>query len=249
MSELLSQRHDHGVLQLSLNRPAKKNALTLALYQQLTDALTSAEVDDAVNVVLITGEGESFSAGNDIADFVNVASDHQQLSIIIGFLHCLAGFSKPLVAAVQGDAVGIGTTMLLHCDLVIAASNTCCMMPFVKLGLVPEGASTLLLPKMIGHCQAFELLVEGQPFGAERAVQLGIVNQQVEPDQLLSTALERASHLAQLPGEAVQLSKALLKQPELEQIHQVLDNEGTVFAERLSSDEARAAFSAFLNRS
>ncbi|MBY4677771.1 enoyl-CoA hydratase [Marinobacterium arenosum] len=247
-SELLSTRHDSGVLELVLNRPAKKNALTLAMYAGLVEALEAAADDDQIQAVLLRGEGDSFSAGNDIADFATAAQQPDNLKIIVRFLHCIAEFPKPLMAAVQGDAVGIGTTMLLHCDLVVAAEPLRCQTPFVKLGLVPEGGSSLLLPQRIGQRHAFELLVEGRPFDAERAQEIGLVNQVVAPDQLRQAALERAGQVAALPAEAVRLSKQLLKKEQQSQLSRVLDEEATLFGQRLLSAEARQAFLSFMQK-
>ncbi|MGB0467936.1 MAG: enoyl-CoA hydratase/isomerase family protein [Pontibacterium sp.] len=248
MENLVKQQTNGAVLELILNRPDKKNALTLAMYNELIRLLGDAEENTDVRAVLIRAEGNSFSAGNDIGDFMSVASNPDALSPVIQFLHRIAAFKKPLLAAVQGDAVGIGTTLLLHCDLVIAAGNLRCQTPFARLGLVPEGGTTLFLPQTAGHRQAFELLVEGAPFGAERAKTLGLVNDICEPENLLEQARVRAAGIAALPPEAVQLSKAMLKKTYLEQLHQVLDDEAGLFYQRLFSDEARQAFMAFMSK-
>jgi len=248
MSDLLTQQHPTGVLELVFNRPEKKNALTISMYQGLVEALQAAATDPEVKAVLLRGEGDSFSAGNDIADFMVAAQKPETLKIIVQFLHTIAEFPKPLLAAIQGDAVGIGTTMLLHCDLVIAADDVRCMTPFVKLGLVPEGGTSLLLPQTIGHRHAFEMLVEGKPFGADRALETGIINQIVTSDELVSTALARAESIAALPSEAVSISKGLLKKEQHEQLSRVLDEEAMAFGQRLASAEARQAFMAFMQK-
>ncbi|WP_286236890.1 enoyl-CoA hydratase/isomerase family protein [Neptuniibacter halophilus] len=248
MSILVLSEKRGQVFEIILNRAEKKNALTLAMYAELVALLRQAASDDTVHVVLIRGEGRAFSAGNDIGDFVACAGDQDGISIIIEFLHTLAAFEKPVVAVVQGDAVGIGTTMMLHCDLVMAADDLRCQMPFVKLGLIPEGGSTLLLPQLLGQRKAFELLVEGRRFDAETAESIGLVNQTLAPEKLLETARSRAADLAGMPAEAVKISKRLMKQAYLEQLHRVMDDEGERFYQRLFSEEARAAFSAFLQQ-
>lgn len=246
MSQVERIEHNGGIVELRLNRPEKKNALTRAMYAQLVEQLAATAQDDATRAVLLSGVGEAFCSGNDIADFMAGAGDPSQLQVIIQFLHSLVDFPKPLLAAVQGDAVGIGTTLLLHCDLVIAADTLKCQMPFVRLGLVPEGGSSLLVTQRLGQRQAFEYLVEGRPFGAEQAIQMGLVNHSVNASDLASVALERAKGIAALPPEAVRLSKALLKDNQRDALHQVIDTEAQSFAKRLSSTEAQAAFMAFL---
>lgn len=238
--------HHTSVLELCLARPEKKNALTLEMYSALIAQLEWAAKSDSIRAVCLSGAGDSFCAGNDIADFLARAQDPDTLGVIVQFLHTLIDFPKPLLAAVHGDAVGIGTTMLLHCDLVIAASDLSCRLPFTRLGLVPEGGSSLLLPQTLGHRKAFELLIEGRPFDAKCAQQIGLVNQIVAPDQLKSSTLERATAIASLPPEATQLSKQMLKRHQVEQLHAVIDQEARQFAARLSSPEAQAAFTAFL---
>ncbi|MBA4502315.1 enoyl-CoA hydratase-related protein [Marinobacterium marinum] len=238
--------HHSSVLELRLSRPEKKNALTLEMYSTLIAQLEWATKTDTIQAVCLSGEGDSFCAGNDIADFLTRAQDPDTLGVIVQFLHTLIDFPKPLLAAVQGDAVGIGATMLLHCDLVIAASDLSCRLPFTRLGLVPEGGSSLLLPQILGHRVAFELLVEGKPFDATCAQRLGLVNQIVTPELLHKSTLERAISIAQLPPEATRLSKRLLKAHQQEQLHAVIDQEARQFAARLSSPEAQAAFMAFL---
>ncbi|KEA63970.1 Enoyl-CoA hydratase [Marinobacterium lacunae] len=243
------ERIDHtlGVVELRLNRPDKKNALTRDMYALLVEQLNAAAEDDTTRALLISGEGDAFCAGNDIADFLSGAQDPRQLQIIIRFLHTLVDFPKPLLAAVHGDAVGIGTTVLLHCDTVIAADTLKCQMPFVRLGLVPEGGSSLLLPQRLGQRLAFELLVEGKPFGAAEAMQLGLVNQVVTASDLANLALARASAIAALPPDAVRISKKMLKAQQRDELHSVIDAEAKLFAQRLSSPEAQSAFMAFLN--
>ncbi len=238
--------HTETVLELRMSRPDKKNALTLEMYTALVSQLQWAAKTDDIRAVCLTGAGDSFCAGNDIADFLGRAHEPNALGVIIEFLHALVDFPKPLLAAVQGDAVGIGITMLLHCDLVIAANDLRGCLPFTRLGLVPEGGSSLLLPQTLGHRQAFELLIEGHPFDAQRANEVGLVNQIVAREQLEQTMLKRANAVAQMPTEAMVLSKQVLKAPQKEQLHAVIDQEARLFGERLSSSEAQAAFTAFL---
>lgn len=249
MNDLVYTEQQGAVLEVILNRPDKKNALTLSMYQVLTQTLSKAMDDPEVNVVLLRAEGDSFSAGNDIQDFISSAHNPQAIDIIVGFLHTLVDCEKPIVAAVKGDAVGIGTTMLLHCDLVVAADDLRCQMPFVKLGLIPEGGSTLLIPSLVGQKKAFELMVEGRPFSADKAQKMGVVNQVVSLDELLDLARDRAHALSELPTDSVQISKALMKKPYIEELHRTLDEEGRLFYKRLSSSEAKAAFMKFIQAS
>ena len=246
MTNLVLAEQQGQVLEIVFNRPDKKNALTLPMYKQATDYLEGAVDNPSINVVVLRGAGTSFSAGNDIMDFVGSANNPDAIQIIIGFLHVLADFQKPIIAAVQGNAVGIGTTIMLHCDLVVAGEDLRCQMPFVKLGLIPEGGSTLLFPAMVGHRQAFELMVEGAPFDAEKAERLGVVNQVVTNDVLLTEVRARAERLSQLPLNSVKTSKKLMKKEYLQQLHRVMDEEGELFYESLFSPEAKEAFMKFL---
>ncbi|WP_415889269.1 enoyl-CoA hydratase-related protein [Neptuniibacter sp. SY11_33] len=247
MATVLTEKQG-SVFEINLNRPDKKNALTLAMYVEMTALLKQAVEDPNVHVVLFRAQGQSFCAGNDISDFVSAANNPNILQDVLEFLHALASFPKPIIAAVHGDAVGIGTTMLLHCDLVISADNLRCKMPFVQLGLIPEGASTLLFPQLVGHRLAFELLVEGRNFDAVKAEKLGIVNQITEPDLLLETARIRAKNVADSPVDSVIAAKQLMKAETLKSVHQVIDSEGALFYQRLLSEEAQKAFMAFLQK-
>jgi len=238
--------HDTSVLELRLSRPEKKNALTLEMYSTLVNQLEWAARTEDIRAVCLTGAGDSFCAGNDIADFLTHAHEPETLDIVVRFLHTLVDFPKPLLAAVQGDAVGIGITLLLHCDLVLATDDFNGRLPFTQLGLVPEGGSSLLLPQILGQRLAFELLVEGRPFDARRAQSSGLVNQILPREQLESALLNRARALAQIAPEAMHLSKQLLREPQRSQLHDIIDREARLFAERLTSPEARAAFTAFL---
>lgn len=249
MSELLTQRYDNGVLGLTLNRPEKKNALNRAMYLSLTELLQQADRDSGIRVVVLSGAGDSFCAGNDLADFIASGGDAESARVPLRLLQTLAAFSKPLIASAQGHAVGIGTTMLLHCDLVYGADDLRLQLPFARLGLVPEGGSSLLLPQLAGHRHAFELLVLGEPFDALRAREIGLVNEVVPRAGLMDRALERARMLASLPTEAVQQSKQMLRAHQQDLLQQVLVEEVDAFRERLASGEARSALESALQRS
>lgn len=234
-----------GVTRIAINRAEKKNALTQAMYAAMADALESAATDENARVVLIHGSETVFTAGNDIADFLGEFSLSEGAEVL-RFLHALAGFPKPVVAAVNGPAIGIGTTMLLHCDLVYAGEGSRFHLPFVNLGLVPEAASSLLLPLQVGYHRAAEMILLGQPFGAEMALRAGIVNKIVSDDQTLIVAQQVAAQLASLPASAVQSSKALLKRALTQPIIETMAHENRLFLQHLASPEAAAAFQSFL---
>jgi enoyl-CoA hydratase/carnithine racemase len=230
-----------------INRPEKKNALTVSMYRRLADELANAAQDPAIRVVVITGVDGVFTAGNDLADFEK-ASDDGVTTFVNPFLAALPEFPKPLVAGVNGLAVGIGTTMLLHCDLVYASSEAVFSMPFAPLGLTPEAGSSLLLPRVAGLQRATELLMLGERFDAERAREAGFVNEVVAPDQLSQRVASRAEALAALPPAAVRQTKALIRNDLLDQLKEVMEQEGKVFMERLVSPEAAEAFAAFFEK-
>ncbi len=234
------------IARVELARVDKKNALTVAMYQALADALASADADPSVRVVLVHGRPDCFSSGNDLKDFLE--RDLTQESPALAFLRQIAGARKPIVAAVGGPAVGIGTTMLLHCDLVYAAPGTRFQLPFVSLGLVPEAASSLLLPMLAGHARAAELLLLGKPFDPAKALAAGIVTAVVPEAELLAHARAAAAELAALPPESVRLTKDLMKRARAPAVAERMLEEGRLFAERLSSPEAREAFMAFLEK-
>lgn len=242
MSDHLRAERDGAVLRLTLARPEKKNALTRDMYAALADALTAATTDDGVRAVVLAGDGGAFTGGNDLADFLMDPPTGTD-SPVFAFLRAVSTFPKPIVAAVEGAAVGIGTTVLLHCDLVYVAPSARFRMPFVDLGLVPEAASSLLLPRIAGHVRAAEWLLLGEPFGADAALAAGLVNEVVSDP--LARAVERAQALAAKPPEAVRLSKALLRRPTEEAVQATMVEEGAVFVERLASPEAQTAFLAF----
>lgn len=239
-----------GVLILLLDRPDKKNALTDALYGALSDAMENAEADPAIRAVVIRGAGDAFCAGNDISDFLTMTSrqgnEGQAEAQVFRFLRLLGTFSKPLLAGVQGRAVGIGTTMLLHCDHVVLAEDAKLSTPFVSLGLVPEAASSLLLPRLIGHARAFAMLAMGAVMPAEEAREAGLANAVVPGESLEAAVMQAAQHIAALPPGAVQQTKALMR--EREAIAKVMEKEIAIFAQRLQSGEAREAFTAFLEK-
>ena len=246
MSELIQSTRADGVCELRFNRPEKRNAITFAMYQALAAELHAALADEAVRVVLLSGAGASFSAGNDLNDFVSgpeFSTEHPVMDV----LRTLATFAKPLVAAVHGPTVGIGVTMLLHCDLVLAARGTQLTMPFVALGLVPEAGSSLLLPQLVGQQRAAELLLLGQPLDAQGAERLGLVNRVVEEDKLLEEARALARRLAQQPAAAVRATKRLLRGDTAAVVARI-EAEAQVFAARLKSEEFRAQARAVLSK-
>jgi len=246
MDHILTERGD-GVLRIEFNRPEKKNAITAAMYGALAEALVAADADDAVRVVLIHGKPDAFTSGNDLGDFLaNPPRDENAPTF--RFLRAVSQFGKPLVAAVSGVAVGIGTTLLLHCDLVYAAGGTRFALPFVNLALVPEAASSFLLPRLAGWQRAAELLLLGEPFSDEKAREIGLVNEIVAPEALLDTAMAAARKLAQKPPGALRLTKSLMKQGLIAEIGLAMTREGKVFAERLNAPEAKEAFNAFLEK-
>lgn len=236
-----------AVLTLKLNRPAKKNALTAAMYSRLVEALDEAQRDDEIRAVLISGSEDSFTSGNDVGDFLQHPPAGPDSSVF-GFLAAISTFEKPLVAAVNGLAIGIGTTLLLHCDLVYAAQNAVFRLPFIDLALVPEAASSLLLPQMMGHVRAAELLLLGEAFSAAKAERYGLVNEVVPAAELESLALSKATALSCKAPEALRLSKRLMKQANNAVLEQVMAEEGKLFAERLTSPEAKAVMQAFIEK-
>lgn len=248
MPDYISEQVEHGIQILSLNRPEKKNAITVDMYQALSDALHRTELDDTIKVTIITGIGPDFSAGNDIRDFVEIAHVPEKMASIMSFLQTLTSYKKPLIGCVEGWAVGVGATMILHCDMVFAARNAQFVFPFVQLGLVPEAASSFLLPRIVGHQRAFEMLMFGEPINAEMAYQLGMVNHLCEPKEALNLAMNYADRLTKLPTEAVLLSKDLLKCRTIDDIQMALMREGRIFKDRLLSDEAQVQFKRFLKK-
>ncbi|MEO0558940.1 MAG: enoyl-CoA hydratase [Bacteroidota bacterium] len=247
-----SSEHVHSVqngtvLHITLSRIEKKNALTRAMYDALADALAEAAASAETCVVVLSGRDRVFTAGNDLMDFM-AAPPTGPDSPVFRFLTALVGFPKPLLVAVDGPAIGIGTTLLLHADLAYATPETRFQMPFVPLGLVPEAASSLLLPRLAGHARAAELLMFGEPFSADTAREIGLVNEIVDSDAVVSRALERARQLAALPPSAVRQTKAFLRRPLAEAVAETISQEGAAFMERLTSPEAQEAFTAFFEK-
>lgn len=232
---------------LRLNRPEKKNALTAAMYAALAEALNSANANDEVAVTVIFGQPGAFCAGNDIADFL-AASQGGAILHGFEFLKALVECDKPLIAAADGPAVGIGTTLMFHCDMVFASPRAVLQTPFVDLGLVPEAGSSLLGPRVLGHARAFELLVLGAPWSAEQAKEAGLVNAVVPSEELESTTLAAAEALAKKPREGMRLARRLLH-GDTAALKSRMEEEGALFLERIKSDEAAAAFAAFLKKS
>jgi enoyl-CoA hydratase/carnithine racemase len=240
-----------GVATIEIARPEKKNALTVAMYQAMADALVAAREDDAVRAVLITGQPGIFTSGNDIDDFMKRApsqgSDAMD-SPVFRFMRALLDCDKPVVAAVTGAAIGIGTTMLLHCDFVYVADDARLAMPFVALGLVPEFASSLVVPQLMGHRRAAEKLLLGDPFTPEQAVECGIANAVLPAPEVVAHARRVAERFNLLPPGAVRESKQLLRAPQCDHLLRVIRNEGEIFARRLKSPEATEAFQAFFQK-
>jgi len=246
MHDILVHTED-GISVLTLNRADKKNALTTAMYAALADALETAQTDSSVHVVLIQGTSTIFSAGNDIGDFLN-PPPAEGSAPVWRFLHNLAQFPKPVIAAVCGPAVGIGTTMLLHCDLVYAGDNARFSMPFVNLGLCPEAASSLLVPQLFGYHRAAEALFLGEPITAATAHALGLVNQVAPPEQAATLALAQARKLVNQPLNSLMETKHLMKSGQHTAVLARMEEERISFSRMLDEPAAREAFSAFLQK-
>lgn len=237
----ISITQENHILRLQINRPAKKNALTPGMYDSLREAIDGADASDEIRVVFITGSGDSFSAGNDLNSFL---SDPGSVAPA-NFIKAIASAQTPIVAAVNGVAVGVGVTMLLHCDLVYAAEGAILRLPFIDLGLVPEAASTYLLPRTAGYARAAELLLLGEAFSAAKARDCGIVNEVVAADELDAYAWSKAEQLAAKPPEALRQTKMLLKRGTRMVVQETIDAELGIIAERLVSDEVRGIMEAF----
>lgn len=247
MTEGVDISRDGAVQIIRLARVEKKNAITAAMYDAMTDALEGAGRSDDVAASVFLGAPEIFSAGNDIADFIRAVTTGAGAGAAMRFIKALASSARPLMAGVDGLAVGVGATLLLHCDYVLASPRALIRTPFVALGLVPEAASSLLAPRLMGHRRAFELLVMGRDLSAESAREAGLVNALVEPEALEANLLDAALALAKLPREAVLASRRLMKGDASEVLARI-DAESAVFAERMRSPEAQAAFAAFMGK-
>jgi enoyl-CoA hydratase/carnithine racemase len=238
---------DAGITTITLNRVEKKNSFTQSMYAACADALDAARDDAAVRVVVFQGDATVFSAGNDIGDFLG-APPKTQDAPVFRFLRALAAFPKPIIAAVCGPAVGIGTTMLFHCDLVYAGDNAAFSMPFVNLGLCPEAASSLLVPQMMGYHRAAEALLMGEPFMAEAALEVGLANRVVPPTEANAVAQAQARKLAAKPIASLIETKRLLKKGQMEQVLARIDEEAVSFGRMLGEPSAKEAFTAFMEK-
>ena len=238
----------NGVATIEIARPEKKNALTAAMYQAMADALRAAQADPAVRAVLITGQPGIFTSGNDIEDFMSRPPADGMDAPVFQFMFALADCDKPVVAAVTGAAIGIGTTLLLHCDLVYVSDEARLAMPFVSLGLVPEFGSSLLLPQRIGQARAAEKLLLGDPFTGADAVDMGLANAVLPSGEVASHARRVAERFNSLPPGAVRETKKLLRAPQAEALRQTIQAEAALFAARLRSPEATEAFQAFFQK-
>ena len=237
----------NGVATIEIARPEKKNALTTAMYQAMSDAIAAAVADPAVRALLFTGQPGVFTAGNDLEDFMQRPPQSMD-SPVFQFMLALMECDKPVVVAVTGAAIGIGTTMLLHSDLVYVSDEARLAMPFVGLGLVPEYASSLLLPRLMGHARAAERLLLGDPFTGAQAVELGIANAVLPAAEVVNHARRVAERFNALPPGAVQDAKRLLRGPQREQVRSTIEREAEVFSARLRSPEAMEAFQAFFQK-
>jgi enoyl-CoA hydratase/carnithine racemase len=246
MSDILVHTED-GVTTLSFNRLERKNSITAAMYAAMADAVEQAAADAAVRVLLIQGHETVFSAGNDIGDFLNQPPATQDAPVF-RFLRAIAAFPKPLIAAVSGPAVGIGTTLLFHCDLVYAGDNAAFSMPFVNLGLCPEAASSLLVPQMFGYHRAAEALLLGEPFMAEAALEAGLVNRVLPPTEANGYAQAQARKLAAKPLSSLIETKRLMKKGQAAIVLQQMAEEGQSFGRMLREPAAREAFTAFMEK-
>ncbi|QBK04436.1 enoyl-CoA hydratase [Hylemonella gracilis] len=244
MSDILVHTED-GIATLSFNRPERKNSITSAMYAQLADAVEAAAADASVRVLVFQGSETVFSAGNDIGDFLN-APPADPNAPVWRFMRALAGFQKPALAAVNGPAVGIGTTLLFHCDLVYAGDNAAFSMPFVNLGLCPEFASSLLVPRMFGYHRAAEALLLGEPFMAEAALEVGLVNRVLAPAETHAYAQAQARKLAAKPLSALVETKRLMKRGLDVEVNARMNEEGASFGRMLREPAAREAFGAFM---
>jgi enoyl-CoA hydratase/carnithine racemase len=236
-----------GVTTLTIHRVAKKNSFTTAMYAAMADVLDQAQADPAVRVLVIQGNETIFSAGNDIADFLQTPPTTLEAPVF-RFMRAISSFSKPIVAAVCGPAVGIGTTMLFHCDLVYAGDNAAFSMPFVNLGVCPEAASSLLAPQRMGYGRAAEALLLGEPFMAETALEMGLISRIVPPAEVNALAQRQAQKLAAKPLSSVLASKRLMKQGQADLVAQRMAEEGTLFGQMLAQPAAQEAFAAFMEK-
>ncbi|RZJ26639.1 MAG: enoyl-CoA hydratase [Brevundimonas sp.] len=248
MTDHIKTELANGVLTVTLARADKKNAITQAMYAALADAAEQARADDAVRVLLFKGEGDSFSAGNDIGDFIAIGSqtgEPMEMSVF-RFLKAMADLDKPVVAAVRGRAVGIGLTLLLHCDMVVVAEDALLSAPFINLALAPEAASSLLLPQVLGHQRAFEIFALGEPIDGKTALAWGLANRAVPADQVEAVAAELAAKLATRAPNSIRKTKRLMR--DAERLWELMQREGEAFGSQMKSPEAMEAFMAFTQK-
>ncbi|MCB1664255.1 MAG: enoyl-CoA hydratase [Pseudomonadales bacterium] len=243
----IQYRLDGAVFILQIDRPEKKNALTQGMYQALAVGIREAEASPDVKAVLLCGAPDCFTSGNDVNDFVQHET-HGSERASVQFMKAMVHMRKPLVAAVNGLAIGIGTTLLMHCDLIYAAEDAFLQLPFTRLGLCPEAGSSYLAPNIMGHQRAAELLLLGERFPAAKAKEVGLVNEVLPAGEVMSYAMEKAKALAALPGEAVQTSKHLLKRQQTSMLEETIALELVNFSRLLNSEESQAILRAFLNR-
>jgi enoyl-CoA hydratase/carnithine racemase len=238
----------NGVLTIELNRLEKKNAITSAMYQRMADVLKDGESDAGTRVILIAGKPEIFTAGNDLEDFLKNPPAVNSETPVTQFMLALSSASKPVVAAVAGAAIGIGTTMLLHCDLVYAADNASFSMPFAQLGLCPEFSSSMLFPQLAGYQRAAEKLLLGEPFSVQEAREMGLVCKVLRADELQPFVHAQAAKLATLPPSSLRTTKRLMKAGQNDAVHRRIREENKHFIELLAAKEAQEAFTAFLEK-
>lgn len=242
----------NGILTIEFNRPERKNAITAVMYQAVADAINEAETDNSIRAILITGKPEIFTAGNDLPDFLQNSKPVEGVPLearpVFQFMRALSGSTKPVVAAVSGAAVGIGTTMLMHCDLVYAADNAKFSLPFSQLGLCPEFASSLLLPKLAGYPRAAEKLLLGEAFLAQEALEMGLVSKILPLEELRPFAERQAAKLVALPAASVRATKALMKRARTPAINDAMAAENASFAAMLLAPEAKEAMTAFMEK-
>jgi enoyl-CoA hydratase/carnithine racemase len=244
----ISTGKGNGILTIEFNRPDKKNAITAAMYQMMADALNDGEADASVRVIVIIGKPDIFTAGNDLEDFLKNSPTVSGDRPVAQFMRALSSAGKPVVAAVAGAAVGIGTTMLMHCDLVFAADNAKFSMPFTQLGLCPEFASSMLFPQLVGYQRAAEKLLLGEAFSAQEALQMGFVSRVVPAAELAAFAHAQAAKLAALPASSLRTTKRLMKSEQAAAINARMQEENKHFGEMLGAQEAKEAFTAFLEK-
>ena len=247
MTDLIRTTVAEGVFEIEIHRPEKKNALTAAMYTAMADALNAAEADPAVRVILIHGSDGNFTAGNDLKDFLQNPPT-AEISPAFRFINGFANLQKPFVAAVEGVAIGVGTTILLHCDLVYAGTGARFCLPFANLGLTPEAGSSLLLAQRVGHVRAAEMLMLGEQFDATCALYAGLINAMVPDGQVIEHARSRCQMLAAQPAASIRQTKALMVHAQRALINETMARESIIFGQQLASAEAKEAFSAFLEK-